>query len=219
MKNYKLIKIFTTEECDELVSKLQTASNWNDGKETAGKFIKFKKTNFELGYNEELNKEINDKLNFGITNNNDIQDNFLFKTIINYIVNNYKIGGKYDGHFDNEFMPSIFNGEPLRTDYSFTLFLNDNFEGGKLKIENQIVKPKKGYGVFYKSNLYHSVTEVLSNERFAIVGWIQSLIKDNEARDALVHLRYVHKKILEDFDEKIYKEFSAASQILWRKFL
>lgn len=218
MKNYQLIKIFTTEECDELVSKLQTTSNWDDGKKTAGIFIKNRKINYELNDNPQLIAEFIDKINLAFSTNRAVQDKFIFKQILNIIINQYKVGGKYDGHFDNEFMPSVFSNEPLRTDYSFTIFLNDNFEGGKLKIEDLIVKPKKGYGVFYRSNLYHSVTEVLSNERYAIVGWVQSMIRDNEAREALVNLTKVRNKILENFDEEIYKEFTAAMQIIWRKF-
>lgn len=221
MKQNELIKILPEETCDELVSALQTSVDWKDGKGTTGLYLKKKKTNLELSPESETFKQVIQTFLEKFNTNKKIVRELMSKRVISMIINRYTEGGKYGGHYDQEYMPEFGTGEPIRSDYSFTIFLNDNFEGGKLKIGNETVTPKKGYGCFYKSGLYHSVTEVKSNERFAIVGWVESLIQDHEIREAITLIEETLSSMTtkETLEEKVYKNLNRAKQIITHKFL
>lgn len=88
----------------------------------------------------------------------------------------YDVGEKYDWHID-----TIWNQEDTRK-ISFSLLLNDDFEGGDLQFEIgspgteeriTTVKMKKGDIVFFPSYLWHRVTPVTRGERYSLVGWVR----------------------------------------------
>lgn len=91
----------------------------------------------------------------------------------------YGVGDKYDWHVDQIIDDE--DNENCRK-LSFTLLLNDEFEGGNLDIEcgspgsperNKTIDLKKGDIVFFPSYMWHRVTPVTSGERHSLVGWIQ----------------------------------------------
>lgn len=220
-KKYKLIKVLEHKECDEIIEKIQDTKLWLDGKLSAGKGIKHKKNNSEIDPKSEIYSDILNKLNLAFLKNKIIDQEFLRKRIITIIINRYKNNEAYNWHFDNEYMPCAFSNEPIRTDYSFTLFLNNNYEGGYLKIEDVTVKPKKGYACFYLSNKYHSVTTVKNGYRYGIVGWIESLVKDDEIRECIVNL----SKIITDtfksntLNENDIKKLQEIKHTIFHKYL
>ena len=67
-------------------------------------------------------------------------------------------------------------------DFSTTIYLNDEFEGGELCLwlndEEIKIKPKKGKSVTYKTDTPHRVSEVTEGHRDAVVFWTYSFIKD-----------------------------------------
>lgn len=80
----------------------------------------------------------------------------------------YGIGGMYENHYD----ANVCGG--VKTDYSMTCFLSDDYEGGDLVIDDAIpVKLKKGKAVIYPSNLIHRVNEVTSGRRDVFVCWLE----------------------------------------------
>ena len=68
-----------------------------------------------------------------------------------------------------------YQGEHYDFNYNFLtsiIYLNDNFDGGKTVIENNIVEPKIGKMVTFTGNkLKHKVTPVHKNNRFTIPIW------------------------------------------------
>ena len=90
----------------------------------------------------------------------------------------YQVGEKYDWHIDtliHEERP-----EDVRK-LSFTILLNDEFEGGQFQFEVgspeskeriQTVDMKKGDIVIFPSYVWHRVTPVTKGERHSLVGWI-----------------------------------------------
>lgn len=81
----------------------------------------------------------------------------------------YGVGGQYKDHYDANPCGGV------RSDYSMTCFLSDDYEGGELVIENkQSIKLKKGKAVLYPGNLLHRVNKVLSGRRDVFVCWIES---------------------------------------------
>lgn len=104
----------------------------------------------------------------------------------------YAMGGAYGPHTDDAMMGA---GEAqVRTDLAFTLFLSDPgaYEGGALSIESalgaQDVKLEAGDAILYAAGSIHHVAPVTSGERFAAVGWVQSLVADAAQREALFDL-------------------------------
>ena len=223
MLNYRLIKIFTEKQCDEIIEKLQDENLWVDGKLTAGAAIKHKKSNKEILTGCEIYNQILHQLNIAFADNQEVNSQLLRKRVISGIINRFKHNDKYDGHFDSEFMPSAYNSEPVRTDYSFTVFLNNNFDGGCLRIEDTKIKPKKGYGCFYTSDRWHSVTTVKNGTRYAIVGWIESLIQDHEIRRCCVSLSNILNHTWLDKNKPMRKEdlqeLEKIKQILFHRYL
>ncbi len=68
--------------------------------------------------------------------------------------------------------PSIdINDKPHRHAEAWTsiVFLNDDFEGGELVIDNSIIHPKKNQLVLFTGNEPHMVTPMVSGERFTLV--------------------------------------------------
>ena len=81
-------------------------------------------------------------------------------------------GGKYDWHID--LGPSrLASTRKL----SFSLFLNDDYEGGEFQIKTgreNYIPPEQETGnlLFFPSYLVHRVTLVTKGTRMAIVGWV-----------------------------------------------
>ena len=81
----------------------------------------------------------------------------------------YAVGDKYENHYDANPCGGV------RSDYSMTCFLNDDYEGGELVIENdKTIKLSKGKAVLYPGNLLHRVNEVKSGTRNVFIGWLQT---------------------------------------------
>lgn len=106
--------------------------------------------------------------------------------------NVYGPGETYGLHIDEPMMGSGVNR--LRSDFSFTLFLSDpaTYEGGELVVTgtdgDRSVKPKAGSMVIYSTGDLHKVNPVTKGERRAAVGWVQSLVRRPDQREALFDL-------------------------------
>ena len=104
------------------------------------------------------------------------------------ILSRYRIGQTYGLHVDDAVMGG------LRTDLSFTLFLTDpdSYDGGALVVEDNFapreVKLTAGDLILYPSTSLHRVTPVMSGERLAIVGWVESWIRGAAEREILFDL-------------------------------
>ncbi|MEX1365453.1 MAG: Fe2+-dependent dioxygenase [Nannocystaceae bacterium] len=105
------------------------------------------------------------------------------------MLNRYRVGDQYGLHEDSPIQSGI------RADLSYTLFLSDpsTYEGGELVLgEGQAAVPIKLPArslVCYPSGTLHQVLPVTAGERLAMVGWVQSLVRDAAARRLLSELR------------------------------
>lgn len=88
----------------------------------------------------------------------------------------YEVGDYYDLHIDeSQWTPSKREDGRIRK-VSFTLLLNDDFEGGDFQMitDRKIILPlEKGDIIFFHSDIPHGVSEVTSGCRKSLVGWIQ----------------------------------------------
>lgn len=99
--------------------------------------------------------------------------------------NCYKDSGTYGDHAD----AAIMGTPPIRSDLSITIFLSnpEDYEGGELTIKGNDgimvdYKLKSGSAIIYPSYFVHRVNSVTSGTRYAAIGWIQSLIRDENKR-------------------------------------
>ena len=104
----------------------------------------------------------------------------------------YQEGMSYGNHVDDAIMATP--EEAMRTDLSFTLFLNDpdSYTGGELVIDTtageQTYKLPAGALVLYPSSTLHRVDPVTRGQRLAAVGWAQSQVRDPQQREILFDL-------------------------------
>ncbi|WP_223670184.1 Fe2+-dependent dioxygenase [Kangiella shandongensis] len=121
------------------------------------------------------------------------------KTFTNVMVNQYQTGMEYGLHMDDALMGHA------RTDISFTLGLTDveQFEGGELVLEDttgeRSWKLGRGELLLYPSHYLHRVNPVRNGERLAMVGWIQSHIRDSQQREILFDLKC---SMSEEFEQR-----------------
>lgn len=89
----------------------------------------------------------------------------------------YDVGQYYNWHVDQ----NISTNEEICRKISFSILLNDDFEGGDLEIEcfdpshserSPKVPLSKGDIVFFPSYTWHRVTPVTKGIRYSLVGWI-----------------------------------------------
>ena len=112
------------------------------------------------------------------------------------LFNRYDPGMGFGTHIDNAIRFVKGSGAPLRvrTDLSATLFLSDpaDYDGGELVIEDtfgaQRIKLAAGDMILYPASSRHHVTEVTRGSRWASFFWIQSMVREDEARRHLFDL-------------------------------
>jgi PKHD-type hydroxylase len=127
--------------------------------------------------NERLNKEMYSVIN---EHNKKAKWNFNIKEFepLQYTV--YEINDHYDWHIDNHKKPYP-NGYIRKI--SFTLCLNESYEGGEFEISNPNPKPDKhinikfndkftlGTVISFPSFVWHKVNNVTKGTRKVLVGW------------------------------------------------
>lgn len=110
------------------------------------------------------------------------------KAVSPLMLSRYREGQTYGLHVDDALMGG------LRTDLSFTLFLADpdSYDGGALIVEDPLearsIKLAAGDMILYPATTLHQVEPVTRGERLAVVGWVQSLIRDGAQREMLFDL-------------------------------
>ena len=110
------------------------------------------------------------------------------------LFNSYAGGQKFGVHVDNAVRIQAGTGFRVRSDLSITVFLEepDAYDGGELTIETQFgvqqVKLPAGHAVLYPSSSLHRVEPVTRGRRVASFFWLQSMVRDDGARQMLFDL-------------------------------
>jgi predicted 2-oxoglutarate/Fe(II)-dependent dioxygenase YbiX len=100
----------------------------------------------------------------------------------------YVKGGFYHPHSDSESWDSSNKKwyKSMPRDFSFLIYLNEEFTGGEIIFPNFDfkLKPRKGMFVCFPSDhrFIHKVTETLSGVRYAIVTWAASSETETDSR-------------------------------------
>lgn len=133
--------------------------------------------------------------------NRDDFKGYALPKVITLVFNRYEPGMFYRDHMDAALMGGL-RRQPLRSDLSFTLFLSApaDYDGGELVMQTQLgelrVKEPPGSAFVYPSNMIHRVEAVSRGTRWAAVGWIQSMVRDQAQRDLLFELFNLRREVV-----------------------
>ncbi|MCW1429886.1 Fe2+-dependent dioxygenase [Novosphingobium sp. JCM 18896] len=120
------------------------------------------------------------------------------------LFNSYEGGETFGVHIDSAVRIRRGTDFRVRTDLSATLFLEDpdSYDGGELTIEGQFgaqqVKLPAGHMILYPSSSLHRVEPVTRGRRVGSFFWIQSMIRDTEARRTLFEMDSAIQAIAQD---------------------
>ncbi|TXI24901.1 MAG: Fe2+-dependent dioxygenase [Ottowia sp.] len=159
-----------------------------EGKATAGELLKSVKNNQQIPWNHPVMKEITDLVMRALGRCDAFMSLAQPRRLAAMLVSRYEPGMAYGAHVDAPIM-----GEPnhVRSDVSFTLFLNepDTYQGGELAFENgsgeTAFKLPARSAICYPTGQLHRVRPVEHGERLAVVGWVQSLVREPAIRELL----------------------------------
>ena len=175
------------------------ATNWVDGKVTAGSQSAAAKNNLQVPEDAPVARALGEIILGALGQNQRFMSASLALRVFPPLFNRYDRGMDFGTHIDNAIRfvkPSLGTGAPVRvrTDLSATLFLTgpDDYDGGELVIEdtfgNHKVKLPAGDLVLYSATSRHHVTEVKRGSRWSSFFWIQSMVQDEAARTMLFEL-------------------------------
>jgi len=175
------------------------AGKFVDGMATTGRFGKGIKNNQQLD-NGPTTVEIQKAIIQKVTTNKLFDMAARPLKVRPPMIARYGPGMSYGPHVDNALMPG---NPPMRSDLSFTLFLEDpdKYEGGELVIADPLgdkkVKLPAGGLVLYPTSSLHYVAPVTKGQRLVVVCWVQSQVRDPKQREILFEMTTVLNSLFE----------------------
>lgn len=164
------------------------ALSFADGRSTAGWHARLTKLNEQAETSDGRAAAISELITERLLANDVFRVAARPKRISPLLFSRYGEGMSYGPHVDDALM----NG--LRSDLSFTLFLNDprEYDGGELVLDRtdgeQSHKLNAGDVFLYPSTTLHRVDPVTRGTRLVAVGWLQSMIRRADERELLFDL-------------------------------
>lgn len=171
-----------------LLKRLVSEVEFTDGKATAGELLQKVKKNQQIRWDHPVMTKITGLVMQALGRSDAFMSVAHPRRLASMLVSRYQPGMAYGAHVDEPIM-----NEPnhVRSDVSFTLFLNepDTYEGGELALdtgsgETAFKLPARS-AICYPTGQLHRVRPVESGERLAVVGWVQSLVRDSAMRELL----------------------------------
>jgi len=170
------------------------ATDWGDGKVTAGFQSGQVKQNLQIGPDSAEGRALGALVMNALEASPAFMSAALPRQVFPPLFNRYDAGMGFGTHVDNAVRQVPHTGQRLRTDLSATLFLSDpdSYDGGELVIEDTYgthrVKLPAGDMVLYPSRSLHRVEPVTRGSRIASFFWIQSMVKSRDHREMLYDL-------------------------------
>ncbi len=170
------------------------AADWVDGNITSGHQSALAKNNLQLPEDGTAAKKAGQMILDALGRSPLFIAAALPLRIFPPLFNSYAGGQSFGVHVDNAVRIQAGSGFRVRSDLSVTVFLEppEAYEGGELTIETQFgvqqVKLPAGHAVLYPSSSLHRVEPVTSGRRVASFFWLQSMIRDDAARQMLFDL-------------------------------
>jgi len=176
--------------------RIMDASDWEDGRSTAGAQSAMVKRNEQLPPDSEVARMLGNRVLSALTASPRFISAAIPLQIFPPLFNRYVAsGGHHFGlHVDNAVRGDRLTGQRIRTDLSVTLFLSepDEYDGGELVVEDLYgsheIKLAAGDLVLYPASSLHLVTPVTRGMRVASFFWLQSMVRDAHARSLIFDL-------------------------------
>lgn len=176
------------------VRALIDGADWVDGNVTSGHQSALAKKNLQLPEDCAEAKQAGQIILEALSRNPLFIAAALPLKIFPPLFNSYAGGQAFGIHVDGAVRIQAGTGFRVRSDLSMTIFLEDpgSYEGGELAIETQYgaqqVKLPAGHAVLYPSSSLHRVNPVTNGRRVASFFWLQSMVRDDGARQTLFDL-------------------------------
>jgi len=170
-------------------------ADWTDGRITAGSQAATVKNNLQLPETSPVAQQLRTLVLEALSRNPAFFSAALPKRIYPPLFNRY--GGTanaFGNHVDNAVRTHPATAQHVRTDMSFTLFLNDpaEYDGGELVIEDgmggRAIKLPAGHLILYPAYSVHRVEPVTRGARLACFSWLESMVREPQQRELLHEL-------------------------------
>lgn len=180
--------VLTSEQVAQFRERL-TASDWVDGKATAGEQSARAKRNLQIAEGSETARALGEIILGALGRNPQFVSAGLPVRVFPPLFNRYDEGMGFDAHVDN----AIRFAGPVRfrTDLSATLFLSDpdEYDGGELIVDDaygeHLAKLPAGDMLLYPATSLHRVAPITRGSRWASVFWAQSMVRSDARRTLL----------------------------------
>lgn len=192
-------QLLTDDEVKTLAGLAETA-RFSDGRASAGGYLKGAKNNLQMEATQEQNALLQNTMLGALQRCTQFHDFTVPRHIAAFRINRYRVGMAYGSHLDN---PLIGDSETLRSDISMTVFLSDpaSYDGGELRLETPFgveeAKLFPGDAVVYATVVPHEVVEITRGVRVAVIGWLQSYVRDPARRQILYDMNRARQKLRE----------------------
>jgi PKHD-type hydroxylase len=169
-------------------------AEWVDGRGTAGAQSATVKHNMQLPEGSPPASELGDRVLDALARCPLFVSAAIPLRIFPPLFNRYGVGQSFGTHVDGAIRAVPGTSVRIRTDLSVTLFLAEpnEYDGGELTVEDkygtQEVKLPAGDLVLYPSTSLHHVKPVTRGARIASFFWLQSMVRDDNARTMLFDL-------------------------------
>lgn len=192
--------ILNSEQLTRVRSALDNG-HFEDGRKTAGWHARLVKNNEQMAMAGDAANALRAEVEQALTGHPLFQMAVRPAKMTPLLFSRYRDGMTYGNHVDD---PVMGRGEGrLRTDISFTLFLDDpdSYDGGELVTDTtageQSYKLPAGAAVIYPSSTLHRVQPVTRGQRRVAIGWIQSTIRDPAQREVLFDIDTARRQLFE----------------------
>jgi len=170
------------------------AGEWVDGNATSGPQASLVKRNDQLAEDSPAHRDGGGQVLDALGRSPLFIAAALPARIFPPLFNRYAGGQGFGTHIDNAIRMKRGTDFRIRSDLSATLFLSDpdSYDGGELVVEGafgaQAVKLPAGHMILYPASSLHHVEPVTRGVRVASFFWLQSMVRDGEARRHLFEL-------------------------------
>jgi PKHD-type hydroxylase len=186
-------KVLSAEQVADSRRQLE-ASEWVDGRVTAGHQSARAKDNVQLPEDSPVAKQLGQAILAALERTPLFLSAALPLKIFPPLFNRYAAGQSFGVHVDNAIRQVRNTPHRVRTDISATLFLSEpgEYDGGELVVEDTFgthaIKLPAGDMILYPASSLHRVQPVTRGARVASFFWIQSMIRDDGQRTILFDL-------------------------------
>lgn len=183
--------VLTKDEVAQVRGLIDVAS-WVDGNATSGHQSALAKQNTQLPEDSEAARAAGQIVLDALSRNPLFVAAALPAKIFPPLFSRYGVDDVFGTHVDNAMR--LRGPLRVRSDLSATLFLADpeSYEGGELTVEGrfgvQQIKLPAGHMILYPASSLHRVEPIASGSRVASFFWIQSMVRDSDARQILFDL-------------------------------